>query len=360
MNKLNYLLLAVIPVLTGVASLIRIKTNEPPSREILHAGSLLSEARLAGSPTFAAEDYELARLYFDSALAEWGRQNERLILLRNFSRTAELAEKSARSSKNAVLHSAMQAIKTENGMEQRIGELEKAIADFEDRFERFPLTNNQRKNLANCKLQLSEGSQALSRGNYEACLSTLEEAENTIGELNTLYEARLLSYLEALPEWKQMVEQTITHSRMNRTYAIVVDKMDRELLLYKDGKISAHFPVELGINWLGDKQKQGDKRTPEGQYTITEKKARGHTRYHKALLLDYPNEEDRKRFLLDKTSGLLEPGTKIGSLIEIHGQGGKGMDWTDGCIALSNGDMDQVFGLCPVGTKVTIVGSAEQ
>jgi murein L,D-transpeptidase YafK len=117
--------------------------------------------------------------------------------------------------------------------------------------------------------------------------------------------------------------------------------------------------VELGANWVGDKMQQGDKSTPEGVYRILDKKQNGQTRYHRAFLLDYPNEEDKRRFSLNKKNGTLEQDAEIGSHIEIHGRGGKGIDWTDGCIALTDSDMEQIFQMCPVGTRVAIVGSTK-
>ncbi|MEZ5072175.1 MAG: L,D-transpeptidase [Bacteroidales bacterium] len=73
--------------------------------------------------------------------------------------------------------------------------------------------------------------------------------------------------------------------------------------------------------------------------------------------MDYPNAEDTKRFRNNKKNGRIPGDAEIGGLIEIHGKGGKGSDWTDGCVALRNEDMDAVFAACPNGTRVTIVGS---
>ncbi len=81
------------------------------------------------------------------------------------------------------------------------------------------------------------------------------------------------------------------------------------------------------------------------------------TKYYKALLLNYPNEEDKKRFIQNKESGHIRATAKIGGLIEIHGNGGKGADWTEGCIALPDLLMDQLYASCAIGTPVTIVGS---
>jgi murein L,D-transpeptidase YafK len=92
-------------------------------------------------------------------------------------------------------------------------------------------------------------------------------------------------------------------------------------------------------------------------YKITQKFDGSKTKYYKALLLDYPNEEDKEKFRYEIQHGSLPASAKIGGLIEIHGNGGKGIDWTEGCIALTDREMDVVFKLVKVGTPVTIIGS---
>jgi len=97
--------------------------------------------------------------------------------------------------------------------------------------------------------------------------------------------------------------------------------------------------------------------TPEGKYKIVKKKNSKDTKYHKALLIDFPNENDKARFKKAKEQGIIPRNANIGGLIEIHGHGGKGADWTEGCVALENEDMDKLFSLCSVGTPLVIVGS---
>ena len=75
------------------------------------------------------------------------------------------------------------------------------------------------------------------------------------------------------------------------------------------------------------------------------------------ITLNYPNDDDKQRFTIGKNNGTLQSSTKIGNLIEIHGEGGKGIDWTQGCVALHNKDMDVLFKLVDEDTPVTIVGS---
>jgi murein L,D-transpeptidase YafK len=90
---------------------------------------------------------------------------------------------------------------------------------------------------------------------------------------------------------------------------------------------------------------------------VTKKFDGGKTKYYKALLLNYPNDEDTARFNAEIANGSLPPSAKIGGLIEIHGEGGRGIDWTEGCVALTNREMDLVYRYVKVGTPVTIVGS---
>jgi murein L,D-transpeptidase YafK len=116
------------------------------------------------------------------------------------------------------------------------------------------------------------------------------------------------------------------------------------------------YDAEIGSNALELKQRQGDRATPEGRYRVVKKKDRGESRYHRALLLDYPNAADRERFAAAKRRGEIPRGAGIGGLIEIHGEGGRGQNWTEGCVALSNRDMDDLFRRVGTGTRVTIVG----
>jgi murein L,D-transpeptidase YafK len=116
------------------------------------------------------------------------------------------------------------------------------------------------------------------------------------------------------------------------------------------------YPVDVGANGIGPKLQQGDRATPEGRYRIVLKKGPGQSLYHKALLLDYPNAEDRRRTAEAGRDGRLRRGADPGGLIEIHGDGGRGRNWTDGCVAVSNADMDVLYERLEVGAWVTIVG----
>jgi len=161
---------------------------------------------------------------------------------------------------------------------------------------------------------------------------------------------------DQLREWRRLADLTVRESRLRHETSIVVDKYHRRLVVYRNGRQIAAYTVELGANGLERKAYSGDRATPEGRYRITVKKRGGATKFHKALLIDYPNAEDRERYRALQRSGDVPDGAGIGGLIEIHGEGGSGKDWTDGCIALTNREMDELYRLVTVSTKVTIVG----
>jgi hypothetical protein len=157
--------------------------------------------------------------------------------------------------------------------------------------------------------------------------------------------------------WRRWIAEAVAHTRRDGRRALVVDKLRRELIVYAHGRPTATYPVELGVGGLAPKRHAGDRATPEGRYRVVERKERGATRYYKALLLDYPNGDDRSRFERARRRGEIPPGVGAGGLIEIHGHGGRGRDWTDGCVALENPLMDRIYALAPVGTLVVIVGT---
>ena len=135
---------------------------------------------------------------------------------------------------------------------------------------------------------------------------------------------------------------------------VLVLKEKNTLVLLSKGAAARAYDAELGANAIALKQRQGDRATPEGRYRVVAKK--DFSRYHRALLLDYPNAEDRARFAAARRRGEIPQDAGIGGLIEIHGEGGRGQNWTDGCVALSNHDMDDLYRRVDVGTRVTIVG----
>lgn len=129
-----------------------------------------------------------------------------------------------------------------------------------------------------------------------------------------------------------------------RATRIVVDKSDRMLWLYRGNDvIKSYSKVRLGPSPKGHKRYEGDGRTPEGTYKITERKT--DSEFHLALRVSYPSAADLKR--------PLPRGEKShGGDIMIHGD--KTWHWTNGCVALTNTEIDEIFPLVEVGTPIEI------
>ena len=216
----------------------------------------------------------------------------------------------------------------------------------------------QRTRLLRARLELKEAQGLLDGGEPRAAQ---ERAEHSEAELRTalgpsLLAAERYTEREQVAVWRRWIEETRRHSRVTGENAILVLKEKNLLILVARGEPVRRYPAEVGANALGVKRLKGDRATPEGRYRVVEKKDVGRSVYHRALLLDYPNAADRERFAVAKRRGELPRGAAIGGLIEIHGDGGRGQNWTDGCVALANADIDDLFARVRSGTRVTIVG----
>jgi murein L,D-transpeptidase YafK len=142
-------------------------------------------------------------------------------------------------------------------------------------------------------------------------------------------------------------------------YYIVIDKSDYELHLFDQKGWLSSYPVVFGNNDQGDKLMQGDRKTPEGTFTIIQKKH--HSYWYRFMLLDYPNEDSYARFKDRKARGLIPAGAQIGGGIGIHGtlhkqdyMVDKYYNWTLGCISLKRADIEELYNLIPDSTTVTI------
>ena len=160
--------------------------------------------------------------------------------------------------------------------------------------------------------------------------------------------------LERYDSW---VDSTKKWSDENDDYAIVVDKFSRRLDLYHNGEIDKSFKIGLGFDPVSDKYYEGDGSTPEGFYKVNWLRdgEEVKTSFYKALMINYPTKEDSLEFSMAKEKGLIpEWAESPGGHIEIHGFGSES-DWTLGCMALDNEDMDYLFDKVKFATPVTIV-----
>ncbi|HVM86834.1 MAG TPA: L,D-transpeptidase [Puia sp.] len=159
----------------------------------------------------------------------------------------------------------------------------------------------------------------------------------------------------------RLVKRNAFHRSLNNegdVYIIVI-KSDYELKVYDKEGWYATYPVVFGSKSLGDKMMEGDRKTPEGEYHIVTK--RPDAKWDKMMLLDYPTKTDYIKFNDRKAKGQIPKNARIGNGIGIHGTWNHDevavdlyQNWTNGCISLKREDVDELYDLLPVGTKVII------
>lgn len=134
---------------------------------------------------------------------------------------------------------------------------------------------------------------------------------------------------------------------------IVVHKEKRQMQLLSKGKVIKEYRVSLGAHPIGAKVCQGDLKTPEGLYYIESRNQ--NSRFYKSLKISYPNKQDRQRAERN--------GVSLGGDIMIHGLGREFgflgrlhllRDWTLGCIAVTNEEIDEIYTLVPLKTAIEI------
>ena len=194
---------------------------------------------------------------------------------------------------------------------------------------------------------------------FQRSMQAAEKADHALKAQALLLSRELGRYADEsrIAYWQALAKQAIDWSRIHQSTAIVVSKADRELTLYKGGRKVLSYSVRLGFNGMLEKLFQGDGATPEGRYRVTDKRGQGQTQFYRALALDYPNAEDRRRFELAKRSGKIGPAKGIGGQIEIHRADNERLAQTLGCIMLDNSNMAVLYEGVSVGTPVTIVGA---
>lgn len=354
-DVLKYSAMAVaIPLI--ILILIKL-TPSPPVDEIENARIKLSQAGSRRADTFSKKLYTEAKIFYDSAMVNWKRENKKFIFFRNYKKVLTFAELSAKRSVQAGDNSVSSFISLKRSIGQKIDTLDNLVLSLNKYFNDYPLSFETHNRISRGKLLLEEARVLYVRGEYMQANKKITDAEYLLSSSYEEATTNLKNYFTAFPTWRKWINTTIKESEKNGDYSIIIDKFSRKCLIYFSGTKKFEFDAELGSNWVGDKRFKGDKATPEGMYKITKKIEGGRTKYYKALLLDYPNDEDKIKFRSEIENGTLPANSKIGGLIEIHGNGGKGIDWTEGCIALTDREIDVVYRNVRVGTPVTIVGS---
>jgi murein L,D-transpeptidase YafK len=180
----------------------------------------------------------------------------------------------------------------------------------------------------------------------------VKSRENQIIALQEKIET-LEEQIEAREEQIEALEQNIFALRTGPADKVLIEKKERRLMLLSKGEVIKKYKIALGGNPVGPKERQGDSKTPEGTYIIESRNR--NSAYHLSLRISYPNEKDKRR--------AKELGVSPGGDIMIHGiKNGlawvgalhAGIDWTQGCIAVTDQEMEEIYKLVPNGTIVEI------
>jgi hypothetical protein len=350
----------VILLLVIGTGMVKFFNPRPPVHQIAMARKALAEAREVKANQYFPGEYREAEEFYDSTMQEWKNQNDRFFLHRNFSKVSCYSKKAAEKANKAKECSKTAITNLKLLLTAGLDSLQNSINEFDSIIRSLPLSKDLTGRYAKGRLLFLESKTAYENRNYKDAYDKLLIA--SLLHKNVCDDTRefLNAYFAGYEQWIILADATIKRTGKMKSSALIVDKFAKTCMLYQNGRLKYTFGIELGSNWIGNKQYKGDNATPEGSYFILQKLNAKETKYHKALLLNYPNEADKKRFIEGKQNGTLPESSDIGGLIEIHGGGGKGFHWTNGCIALKNEDIDRVFAFTSKGTPVIIVGSLKK
>lgn len=346
-----YVAETIVPQLDG-------RKDIPPGGDGAVARNALYSSSRHGAKDYYPKEYDEAEYRLELARKAVNSELGQNWFVRDFSYSsgklaeaedmvAALMNKTSRRETSDMLESGARILQLENMLKESGALLEHTSTSVLAR-QRYARATIMYKNAKDSFARKKYGS-ALKHAN-ESMASARKAMETSRNMLSRFSDPSLLS------KWVSWKNMAVASSRGGGA-AIVVIKEKHRLDFYRNGSLARSFVAELGANSINQKMYAGDRATPEGYYKITHKKGHGQSRYNCALLINYPNGEDKVRFNTLKSRHELGRGSKIGGLIEIHGEGGKGFDWTDGCVALTDREMEWLFRATPVGAVVAIVGT---
>lgn len=352
------LVVLIVVVFSGLAVYFFPGQN-PPTSSLDNAKLALDQAAKGSALRYAKPTYRSAQQLMQKGWMEMAHQNGKLAPFRNY-RVADsllllavqMAHQAASQAQERIHHLDSLARYERSELENELGLCREALdggswANF--RAERY-------WSLADMSLKTSQ--LLLQQKEYEEARQTAEEGRRSLHQLISLLAEYANDEAKNAAVWRRWVVETLNDSKANGGYSIIVDKAAHKTYLIRAGELVHTYKCELGYNSLHQKLFSGDGATPEGKYRIS--KIKRASKYHRALLIDYPNQMDRNRFGENKRKGIISPSAHIGGLIEIHGGGGQNRDWTDGCVALTDREMDHIMRYVTVGTPVTIVRRSDR
>lgn len=356
--KLGLVLLVAVLLAGFVLALFFYHLDPAPTAAYANAKAALERAALANAHRYADSTYCAAEGSIRAGQMEMARQSGRLALLRDYDRAdrlitdgLELAMR-ARAQAEARLHSLDSLSRDQHARFEREIELCREALDGK-------LVNFEaERHWATAEIALRTSWLLISNGEYQEATAAIEKGKQSLKRVVEVIVEVANDEKGKIAAWRSWVRDTVAQSAQNGNHAVIVDKSAHKAYLLEGGKVMKTYRCDLGWNSAEQKYFQGDGATPEGKYKVTAVKRS--SKYYRALLLDYPNDLDKRRFAENKRNGLISRYARIGAMIEIHGSGGRCEDWTDGCVALTNSEIDHLMKYVGVGTPVTIVRRSDQ
>lgn len=346
---------AVAPLL--VACLVG--CQDPPESTLRAAEQSLREAQKARAREFAPASYRRAAALTEEGRMELARQKGRLSLLRDFAAADSLLRLASRASARAREQAQKSRDSVRRLVDAQVRELAGESGNLKKALGASLVRNRLSGHLLKAELHLITAEKCASDERFGQAERELAAVRKALGSVITGMTESADDQANKLSVWRGWVKETVEASKKSGGYAVIVDKSKHATYLIKGGRVVHTYDSDLGFNASRQKLFAGDAATPEGTYRVIRVKKTG-SRYYKALLLDYPNARDRQRFRENRRRGVVSADAKIGGDIEIHGEGGRDVDWTEGCVALSNSDMDHLMRFAGEGTPVTIVRTSDE
>lgn len=361
-RRWRFRVLIVLAVVLGSAVVLFTVARDPaPTTLLLAAERYLNFARESRAHVEAPSTYLEAEECLRGARAEMEEEFRRPLFLRDYDATRDLLAQAHRLIGRSIEESRQAVSDRGVRLREEIETVRLQAAEVRRLLENLPPEyRTALSHVVSAESRIWSATEGRNGSESDAALSSMQQARMELDAALEQVRGILSTYLGRRDRWQRDLEETLAWSRRERGTALIVDKLNHEVHLVQNGRRLRTYPAELGPGWLERKSREGDDATPEGRYRVVRRKTGSQTRYHRALLLDYPNESDRERFEELKRRGAIPRTARIGGLIEVHGHGGKGEDWTHGCVSLEDEHIEELFLRVPVGAPVTIVGVWEE
>jgi hypothetical protein len=343
---------------TAAIVILFVGAPNPPVVSLERAKQMLNKAEKAGALRYSSEMYRSAEDLIKIGWMEMARQNGRLAPFRNYKTADSLLTLAYQKGEDAAERAEQTIQNLQATVQGERNQLYDELLEWRESLNGTLAKNDGEAYWNRAELAYKTSEKLMNTGEYEEARSKIILGKESLRRLGKIVAEYSNDEAQKLHIWGRWVEETLEHSRATGSYALIVDKGKHKTYLVLGGRLKMTFNCDLGYNPSTQKLFAGDGATPEGKYYVTAVKNNGASKYYRALLINYPNATDRQRFAESKARGIISKRSRIGGLIEIHGEGGRDRDWTEGCVALSNRDMDRLMQFVSIGTPVTIVRRA--